>query len=53
MAKKERFYDYKTIKVGGAYHHLFRGGTDENWVHHNPDGPAITPVDRKIFLFLP
>lgn len=58
MAKKERFYDYKTIKVGGAYHHLFRGGTDENWVHHNPDGPAITPVDpddksieKKYYIF--
>ena len=44
MAKKEKFYEYKTIKVGGAFHHLFRGGENENWIHHNPEGPAIQRV---------
>ena len=55
---KEKFYEYKTIKVSGAYHHLFRGNTDENWIHHNPEGPAIQrvteddkSVEEKYFIF--
>ena len=58
MAKKEKFYEYKTIKVGGAFDHLFRGGENENWIHHNPEGPAIQrvtegdkSVEEKYYLF--
>ena len=58
MAKKEKFYEYKTIKVGGAFHHLFRGGENENWIHHNPEGPAIQritegdkSVEEKYYIF--
>jgi hypothetical protein len=58
MAKKEKFYEYKTIKVGGAFHHLFRGGENENWIHHNPEGPAIQrvtegdkSVEEKYYLY--
>ena len=42
--KKERIYEYKKIKVYNAIHHLFRETGNENWLHHNPDGPAIEPI---------
>ena len=51
MSKKEKFYEYKTIKAGGAFHHLFRESPNDNWLHHNPDGPAIEPIksgDRSV-----
>ena len=41
MAKKEKFYEYKKISSGGAIHHLFRENPEDNWIHHNSDGPAI------------
>jgi hypothetical protein len=46
MSKKEKFYEYRTIRVKGAFHHLFREDKDKNWIHHNPDGPAIEPVNE-------
>ncbi len=47
MSKKEKFYEYRTIRVKGAFHHLFRGDSNENWKHHNSEGPAIEPVDPE------
>ena len=57
MSKKEKFYEYKKIRVEGAVHHLFREDESKNWIHHNADGPAIEPVDpsdrsvRKKYYF--
>ena len=57
MARKERYYEYKTIKTGGSLHHLFRENPENNWIHHNPDGPAIEPLEgtskknRKYYIF--
>ena len=58
MSKKEKFYEYKTIKVGGALHNLFREDKNKNWLHHNPDGPAIEPINledrnvsKKYYIF--
>ena len=51
MSKKEKYYEYKTIKAKGAFHHLFRESPNDNWIHHNPDGPAIEPIksgDRSV-----
>ena len=47
MSKKEKFYEYRTIRVEGAYHHLFREDQTKNWIHHNSEGPAIEPVDPE------
>ena len=47
MAKKEKFYEYKKINSQGARHHLFRENPDDSWIHHNPDGPAIEPIDEN------
>jgi len=55
--KKEAIYEYKKIKVGEAIHHLFREQGNANWKHHNPDGPAIEPlngtrsVSKEYYLF--
>ena len=46
MAKKEKFYEYKKISSGGAIHHLFRENPEDNWIHHNSDGPAIEPIEE-------
>lgn len=45
--KKEKIYEYKKIKVNNAIHHLFRETGNTNWLHHNPDGPAIEPINSK------
>ncbi len=55
--KKETIYEYKKMKVGNAIHHLFRENGNDNWKHHNPDGPAIEPIDgatgvsKEYYLF--
>ena len=43
--KKEKIYEYKKIRVNEAIHHLFRETGNKNWLHHNPEGPAIEPVN--------
>ena len=45
--KKKTYYEYKTIKAGDAIHHLFRENENDNWIHHNPDGPAIKPLNSQ------
>ena len=47
MAKKQKNYEYKRIKSDGAYHYLIRENSEDNWKHHNGDGPAIEPVDEN------
>ena len=40
----EKLYQYKKIKNKGAHHFLIRMLGEENWKHHNWDGPAIKPI---------
>ena len=47
MAKAEKIYEYKKMKVENTIHHLFREQGNVNWKHHNPDGPAIEPVNES------
>ena len=47
MKRKEKLYEYKRIRSEGAFHHLFREKLTDNWKHHNPEGPAIEPVDKE------
>ena len=46
MAKAEKIYEYKKMRVENTIHHLFREQGNVNWKHHNPDGPAIGPVNE-------
>ena len=46
MAKAEKIYEYKKIRIGDAIHHLFKEQGNTNWKHHNPEGPAIEPVNE-------
>ena len=34
------------MRVENTIHHLFREQGNVNWKHHNPDGPAIGPVNE-------
>lgn len=43
--KKEKLYEYKTMKSNGAKHHFIKLHGEENWKLHNWDGPAIEPVE--------
>ena len=43
---KEKIYEYKKMKVNGAIHHLIRESSTSNWIHHNPEGPAIEPIEK-------
>lgn len=43
---KEKLYEYKTMKSGGAKHHFIKMQGEENWKYHSWDGPAILPVDE-------
>jgi len=43
---KEKIYEYKKMKINGAIHYLIRENENSNWIHHNPDGPAIDPIDK-------
>ena len=58
MAKAEKIYEYKKMRVENTIHHLFREQGNVNWKHHNPDGPAIEPakegdrsVTKKYYLY--
>ena len=58
MAKAEKIYEYKKMRVENTIHHLFREQGNVNWKHHNPDGPAIKPakegdrsVTKKYYLY--
>lgn len=46
MAKKEKFYELKTIKVNGAIHHLIKLEKDGPFKYHSWDGPSIVPTDK-------
>jgi hypothetical protein len=45
MARKERAYEYRSIKNEGAIYRLIRFQGDVNYKLHSWDGPAIEPVD--------
>ena len=47
MAKAEKIYEYKKMRVENTIHHLFREQGNTNWKHHNPEGPAIEPVNEN------
>ena len=52
--KKNQIYEYKKVKIGNAMHYLFREQGNENWKHHNPDGPAIEYLNsnkKEYYLF--
>jgi|TARA_B110000977_G_scaffold45878_1_gene62328 hypothetical protein len=46
MSKKEKLYEEKVIKYGGARHYLIRMEGDENFKHHRWDKPAIVPIRK-------
>jgi hypothetical protein len=47
MSKKEKLYEEKVIKYGGARHYLIRMEGDENFKHHRWDKPAIVPIRKE------
>ena len=47
MSKKEKYFETKTMKIGGALHHFYRTEEFQTWKYHNFSGPAIEPVESK------
>ena len=44
-SKKEKFFETKIMKTGGALHHFFKTEKNQNWQYHNFSGPAIEPIE--------
>jgi len=42
---KDKIYEIRRMRNGGAYHHFFRESGSEAWKYHNWDGPAIEPIE--------
>lgn len=47
---KEKLYDYKKMKMNGAYHHLVRYQGESAYKLHCWDGPAIEPATDECTL---
>ena len=44
---KEKLFEEKVIKYGGARHYLIKMEGEDNFKHHRYDEPAIVPLSRK------
>ena len=43
---KEKAYEYKKMKNGGAIYHLIKYAGESNYKIHSWDGPAIIPQSK-------
>jgi hypothetical protein len=48
--KKNKIYEYKTIRSQGALLYLFKEKDAPHWKFHNWDGPAIEPIEENCKL---
>lgn len=55
--KREKLYEYKTLKANGALHYFIKTQDETHFKYHNWEGPAIKPLnkdsvlEKKYFLF--
>lgn len=48
--RKQKAYEYKTIRSQGALLHLFKEMSSNHWKLHNWEGPAIEPIEKDCQL---